>query len=77
VIDTAESDVVGPAVAADDPHVLAHEVVADLREARGLRTADLAELRAERRDPLPLRGDPGLRALIGIEERADEGVTQP
>jgi hypothetical protein len=57
VVEAAEADVVGPAVAADDPHALLHEVVVEPARARGRRGPSTpASLRAAR-DALALGGD--------------------
>ncbi len=65
MIQAAVADVVGPAVAADDPDRSADEVVGQGLEAAGLRPFDGAQRRAQDRDAGALLGDPGFGALVG------------
>src|SRR5690606_11076841 len=84
MIQAAVADVVGPAVAADDPDALAHQRIADaeelvdaLRDRRlpvARRVAGRYRLQRRQallqlRDALALRGDPGLGRLVRLEQR--------
>ena len=66
MIQSAEADVVGPAVAADDPHALAHESVGDREQRLRFRRLDPGELLLQLRDALSLLIDPRLGRLIGL-----------
>ena len=62
VVEPAEADVVGPPVAADEPHALAHEVARHHREARGV---DARGRRRIAREQLPAAA-PRARAARAI-----------
>ena len=78
VVEAAEADVVGPPVAADDPHTLAGEAAGERQQvAGGLRTGAVAggewlQRLAQRGDPLTLGADADLGPLVGGEDRVDE-----
>jgi hypothetical protein len=77
VVEPAEADVVGPAVAADDPDRLAHERVGERVEAlrrRPVRAGHAVQPRPELRDPGPLFGQRGLGVLRGGEQCGREVV---
>ncbi len=69
VIETAVADVVGPAVAADQPDALLHQVVGERLEAAGLVDLHAGQLLPQRDDAFALRCDAGLARLIRVEER--------
>src|SRR5262249_62259501 len=69
---TAVADVVGPAVAADDPDALAHEVIREDRQPDGIRIGPALEARLQVRDPRALRRDRGLSVLRRRQELFDE-----
>ena len=65
VVEAAESDVVGPAVAADDPDALVHQVVGDLRERAGFDGVLSGKRLAHRDHALALGFDAVLGGLVG------------
>ena len=75
MVETAIADVVGPAIAADDPHALADEVIGE-REQLTSCGAGLAVQRAENlpepRDARALGIDTRLGVLVGLEDVPDE-----
>ena len=75
VIEPAVADVVGPAVAADDPDALLDQVVGHAQQVPGVSGwLSRSELLLERRDALALIVDPGLVRLVGIQEPVDQLV---
>ena len=76
LVEAAEADVVGPAVAADDPDALADEVAGEGEQVSGVgaerRRRRRASASRRRLDPLALEDDLGLGVLDGVEEPADE-----
>ncbi len=75
VVEAAVADVVRPAVAADDPDALAHQVVGDLLEPPGLERLDARQLLPQLDDALALGGDAGLGRLVGVDDRLDQAFT--
>ena len=74
VIEAAVADVVGPPVAADQPHALLHQVVGErVRAGVASALASGASWRPQRDDALALGGDAGFVRLIGVEQRASPG----
>ena len=63
MIEPARADVVRPAVATDDPHAAADQVVEDAAQVLDDRTVELVEPARERRDPLTLGTQLGLPHL--------------
>ena len=59
VVESAVTDVVRPAVAADEPHALLDEIVGERLEPPRLLALDRGELTPERDDAIALRGDAG------------------
>ena len=72
MVEPAVADVVGPAVAADDPDPLLHEVVGEEAQPRRVRIGPAREQELQVRDPRPLRGDAGLARLVRGQEPVDE-----
>jgi hypothetical protein len=73
VVEAAVADVVGPAVAADDPHRAADQPFGDAGEfvrARGW--LDVASLSSSSGDAAALFDDAGLLALVGLNQRFGE-----
>ena len=68
MVEAAIADVVSPAVAAEDPHVLAHQIIGELGEAGGVLALDLGNFRAQGLHALALFNDAGLVAHVGLEE---------
>ena len=60
VVEAAVADVVGPAVAADQPDALGDQVVGHQRQPGGGGVVDLRQQALELLDALPLRGDLGM-----------------
>src|SRR3990172_940892 len=77
VVEATVADVVGPAVAADDPDALLHQVVGQGQEALGLGPAQGQERLLQRLDPRPLVCDPGLGGLIALDEPLHERGWEP
>jgi len=67
VVEAAEADVVGPAVAADDPHAAPDQVLRQRVELAGGRGVDRPELLPEQGDAFALLVDAGLGVLVGCE----------
>ena len=63
MIEPARADVVRPAVATDDPHAAANQVLQDAAQVLDDRTVELVEPARERRDPLTLGTQLGLPHL--------------
>ena len=74
VVEAAEADVVGPAVAADDPDGLLHEVVGEVDERPGGGRCGRRELHAQPGHALALGRDAGVGRLIGLEDLAREAA---
>ena len=74
VVEPAVADVVGPSVAADEPHALLHEVVGQRLQPARLCGLNRGELLPERLDPLALLRDARLARLVRVEERGDQRV---
>ena len=72
VVEAAVADVVGPAVAADDPDGFVDEVVGNEVEAHGVGGAERSEFCTKGGDAGTLVGDLGLGGLRGAEDRVDE-----
>ena len=71
LVDTSEADVVGPAVAADDPDALAHQIAGERQQMSSVgaeRTVDPGERLAEAVHPLALEHDLGFRVLRGPQD---------
>ena len=77
VVEAAEADVVGPAVAADDPDALADEVVGHASRSAGAaaRRRSLASF-CGACHPAPLRGRSRPRRPAALEERVDQLVAE-
>ena len=73
VVEAAEADVVGPAVAADDPDALADERAGERLEPACLGPVDAREPVAQLGDEPALLGDPGLGVRVGAGERRRRG----
>ena len=71
VVEAAVADVVRPAVAADDPHALAHEVIGERLQLLGARVVHPLQRLIQRRDPAPLRIHLVLRDLRRLEDLGD------
>ena len=82
MIEPAKADVVGPAVAADDPDALAHQDIGQAEQVAGVGGA-LGRQRVERvcqlvqplfqpGYALALGGDAGLARLVGVQQTLDE-----
>ena len=76
MVQAAETDVVGPAVATQDPDALLDQVVGHGGQASRLHAGQGLELAAKDLDPLALLGDAGLGGLIGLEDRGHQIVPQ-
>ena len=74
VIEAAVSDVVRPAVAADQPDALLHQVVGERLQAAGFVDLHAGQLLAQGHDALALRRDAGLTRLIRVQERGGQSV---
>ena len=77
LVQPAEADVVGPAVAADDPDALLHEVRGQGQQLAGVRrvlAGDAVEDPAQLRHALALGDDLGLGVLRAVEQLGGEGL---
>ena len=72
MVEAGGADVVGPAVAADQPHAAPHEVLDDREQRFRLVARQVREAAPQLGDALPLRPDPALAALVGGEDLVDE-----
>ena len=72
VVEPAGPDVVRPAVAADDPHASADEVVEHAAQVVDRRPVEPVEAPLELRDPLALRPQLGLAQLRRLEDLVHE-----
>ena len=68
MVETAVADVVGPAVAADNPDALAHQVLRERPQAMRCRIVKSCELVLERCDATSLRVDVRLADLRRVEQ---------
>ena len=68
MVQATEADVVGPAVAADDPDALAHQVVGDGEQPPRAFVVDAAQQHLQLLHPAPLFHDAGLIRLVGSEQ---------
>ena len=77
VVEAAEADVVGPAVAADDPDALAHEVVGEREQVARVGVVGAVDARrarrAARRRARAARAISGSVVLVGVEDRRRRG----
>ena len=69
VVQPAVADVVGPPVAADDPHAPLDQGVGDGEQVPGAGPVVLLQPRLEPLHALPLRGDARLGGLVRLEDR--------
>ena len=69
MVEATIADVVGPAVAADDPDGFLDEIISERPQARGGGTRDGLELRFQGQHAVPLGGDAGLGGLIRRQQR--------
>ena len=67
MIEAAEADVVGPAVAADDPHAFLHQIFGQAFQLARRGGIDAGQLLAQFLDPLALLKDAGFGGLVGVE----------
>jgi hypothetical protein len=75
VVEAAEADVVGPAVAADDPDALVDEVVGDLGERAGFAVVRPASALRRAMTRSRWASMPDFLGLVGGEDGCDEVVT--
>ena len=69
MVETAVANVIGPAVAADDPHALPDQVVGEVIEfAGGGVRGEVGQLGAQFDHVGALGCDAGLRGLVGVEQ---------
>ncbi len=68
VVQPAVTDVVGPAVPADDPHALFHQVIGQGEEALRFRGIRPLQPFLERRHPFPLGENAGFGRLVRVEQ---------
>ena len=77
MVEPAEADVIGPAIAADDPDRTAYQVIDNRKQLPGVRIVLQGEqFGLEGRDPLALRADLGLADLRRREDRACQIVAK-
>ena len=76
MIEAAKANVVGPAVAADQPDALAGEGVGYSEQGTGGGAVDAGKLRTERQDAFALGFDAGFGGLVGREEGRDEFIAK-
>jgi len=75
VVQAAVADIIGPAVASDDPHALAHQGVRHGEQITDLRgVGQLPQAGFQPSHPLPLRPDPLLCGLIGVQQFLHQGL---
>ena len=74
VVQAAVADVVGPAVAADDPDALLHQGVGQAEQVAASRVvlSAPASLPCSVGHPLALGGDAGFVGLVGVQEAVDQ-----
>ena len=72
VIQPAVADVVGPAVAAEDPDALAHQLIGQRQQQLGLGRVEPLQLLLQRRDAFALVVNAGFVALVGVEDAVHE-----
>ena len=77
VIETAVADIEGPAVAAEQPDALAHQVVGDRLETARFEGLDGPQHLAQRGYARALLGDSLLRRLVRRQQIVNEVVTEP
>ena len=76
VVHAAETDVVGPAVAAEAPHAAADQVIGRGRQVLRIAAADGRQPLLERRHQRPLQGDLGVGLLLVVDQGLDDLVAQ-
>ncbi len=74
MVQSAKADVVSPAIAADDPHTLAHQRVGDRLQGASLGSFRSGNLCPECKHPLPLRLNPGFLRLVGAQNGGHQFV---
>ena len=67
MIQAAVADVIGPAVAAQDPYALLHQVIGHCEQFARRGTIDVRQLIFQNLHPFALLEDAGLVRLVGIE----------
>ena len=77
MVEPAVADVVGPSVAADEPHAFLDEIVGEGFEPPRLGGGECGEPAAQRLDALALGRDAGLVRLVRIEQREGEAGFDP
>jgi len=68
VIKAAVADVIGPAVATDDPDRLIHQIIGNVEQGAGFRQIDGCQLLLEQQDTGALLGDGGFTLLLCGED---------
>ena len=74
VIEAAVTDVVGPAVAAQQPDTFRDEIIGEDLQPPRLRPVHGGELLTQRLDTLALGGDAGLTRLVGAKQALHQSV---
>ena len=75
MVETTETDVVGPAVTADDPHAAPDQVFGDGGEMVSGRRTNGRQFCLQLRYPLALVMDAGFACLVSVQQRLHLGVT--
>ena len=68
MVQAAVADVVGPAVAAEDPHALFHQLVGQAEQQFGFGRVQLLQFLLQGRDAFALVVNAGFVALFGVED---------
>ena len=76
MVEAAEADVVGPAVAADDPHALAAQVVGQLAQRACLQHGLFFQFGHRLRHAFALFEDTRLAVFVGQQDRLDQRLSQ-
>src|SRR6516162_2892301 len=76
MVEPAESDVVGPTVAAKQPNTLLHEAVSNGKQRRRLRRVQTDQFFLQLQHTIPLFLNPALFLLIGPEKAFHQHLSQ-